>query len=65
VIDPTHNERLAMEAVLPRLGDYVAAIGMQRPLADYRREEVLRLIDVVLTAYFDHLRDEGPDDIPF
>jgi hypothetical protein len=27
VIDPTHNERAAMETVLPVLGEYVASIG--------------------------------------
>ena len=65
VIDPTHNEKAAMEAVLPRLGEYVAAIGMDRPMADYSREEILQLVDVVLTAYFDNLRDLTPDDVPF
>lgn len=65
VIDPTHNELAAMEAVLPQLGDYVAAIGMERPLSAYTRDEVLQLVDVVLTAYFDRLRDLTPDDIPF
>jgi hypothetical protein len=65
VVDPTHNERAAMEAVLPRLGDYVAAIGMERPLSAYTRDEVLQLVDVVLTAYFDSLRELTPDDIPF
>lgn len=65
VIDPTYNEKAAMEAVLPRLGDYVAAIGVDRPLSAYTREEVLRLVDVVLTTYFDSLRELTPDDIPF
>jgi hypothetical protein len=65
VIDPTHNEKAAMEAVLPRLGEYVASIGMDRPLAAYSREEILRMVDVVLTAYFDNLRELTPDDVPF
>ena len=65
VIDPTHNEKAAMEAVLPLLGDYIASIGMNRPLSAYTRDEVLRLVDVVLTAYFDSLRELTPDDIPF
>ncbi len=38
---------------------------MDRPLADYSREEILQLVDVVLTAYFDNLRDLTPDDVPF
>jgi hypothetical protein len=65
VIDPTHNERAAMKAVLPVLGEYVAAFGLERPLAAYSREEILRLVDVVLTAYFDNLRELTPDDVPF
>jgi endogenous inhibitor of DNA gyrase (YacG/DUF329 family) len=65
MIDPTRNEKAAMEAVLPRLGEYVASIGMDRPLSDYSREEVLQLVDVVLTAYFDKLREITPDDVPF
>lgn len=65
MIDPTHNESAAMEAVLPVLGEYVASLGLERPLADYSREEILRLVDVVLTAYFDNIRELTPDDVPF
>ncbi len=65
VIDPTHNEKAAMEAVLPHLGEYVATIGMDRPLSAYSRAEVLQLVDVVLTAYFDNLRELTSDDVPF
>ncbi len=38
---------------------------MDRSLASYTREEVLQLVDVVLTAYFDNLRERTPDDVPF
>ncbi|WP_201345142.1 DUF6511 domain-containing protein [Thiohalobacter sp. COW1] len=65
VIDPTHNEKAAMEAVLPQLGEYVASIGMDKPLSVYSRAEILQLVDVVLTAYFDNLRDLTPEDVPF
>ncbi len=65
VIDPTHNEKAAMEAVLPHLGEYVASIGMDKPLSAYSREEILQMVDVVLTAYFDNLRELTPDDVPF
>lgn len=30
---------------------------MERPLADYRQEEVLMLIEVVVTAYQEHIID--------
>ncbi len=65
VIDPTHNEKVAMEAVLPHLGEYVASLGMDKPLSAYSREEILQMVDVVLTAYFDNLRELTPDDVPF
>ena len=54
MIDPTELERAAMEAALTPLGDYVASIGMERPLAVYSRTEVLTLIEVAVTAYQDH-----------
>ena len=44
-------EVAAMHACLAPLGEYVGSIGMQRPLADYSREEVLTMIDVVVTAF--------------
>ena len=65
MIDPTRNEKSAMDAVLPHLGEYVASVGMDKPLSAYRREEILQMVDVVLTAYFDNLRELTPDDVPF
>ena len=44
-----------MAAALGPLGEYVSSIGMDQPLADYSREEVLTLIEVVVTAFQDHL----------
>ena len=58
VIDPSDLELAAMDSALTPLGDYVASIGMDRPLADYRKEEVLRLIEVVIDAYQAHMLDE-------
>jgi len=58
VIDPSDLELAAMNAALTPLGDYVASIGMNRPLADYRKEEVLRFIEVVIDAYQAHMLDE-------
>lgn len=55
VIDPSDLELDAMRAALAPLGDYVSSIGMERPLADYRREEVLRLVEVVIDAYQAHM----------
>ena len=47
-----------MRACLSPLGEYVGSIGMRRPLADYTRDEVLTLIDVVVTAYQDQMIEE-------
>lgn len=44
-------EAEARERCLAPLGEAVAALGMQRPIADYSRAEVLCLIDTIVTAY--------------
>jgi hypothetical protein len=53
--DPSEMEVAAMRSCLEPLGRYVGAIGMQRTLAEYSREEILSLIEVVVTAYQDHM----------
>ncbi len=58
MIDPSDMELAAMRACLSPLGEYVGSIGMERPLADYTQEEVLTLIDVVVTAYQDQMLEE-------
>ena len=56
MIDLTKNEKEAIESALKPLGEYVAEIGMDRPLSNYTREEVLCLIEVSVTAYFDFMQ---------
>jgi hypothetical protein len=58
VVDPTEMEIAAMHAALAPLGDFVVSVGLDRPLADYRKEEVLRLIEVVVDAYQAHMIEE-------
>lgn len=55
MIDPTKHEKEAMQAALTPMGEYVASIGMSRGLDNYTKEEVLTLIEVVVTAYHDKL----------
>lgn len=55
MIDPSDMEIAAMQSCLTPMGEYVGSIGMQRPLADYTRQEVLTLIDVVVTTYQDRM----------
>ena len=40
MIDLTKNEKEAIESALKPVGEYVAEIGMDRPLSSYSREEV-------------------------
>ncbi len=58
MIDPSDMEIAAMQSCLAPLGEYVGSIDMQRPLADYSRQEVLTLIDVVVSAYQDRMLEE-------
>ena len=58
MIDPSEMEIAAMQACLAPLGEYVAAVGMERPLAEYSRDEALALVDAVVTAYQDYMLAE-------
>jgi Family of unknown function (DUF6511) len=44
-------EALAHERCLAPLGDVIANIGMDRPVSDYQRAEVLAVIAAVVSAY--------------
>ncbi|MBF0097150.1 MAG: hypothetical protein HQM04_10735 [Magnetococcales bacterium] len=63
MVDATKLEQAAMAATLPPLGEYVGSIGMNRPLSEYSREEVMTLVEVVITAYQHYISTH--DDIPF
>lgn len=51
VVDPTEMEKAAMQAALKPLGECVARMGLHRPPAEWSRDEVLRLVEVVIDAY--------------
>ena len=55
MIDPTEMEQAALAACLKPLGDYVAALGLDKPLAAYSKNQVLGLIEVVITTYQDRM----------
>ncbi|MEO5363488.1 MAG: DUF6511 domain-containing protein [Magnetococcus sp. DMHC-8] len=63
--DASALEQAAMAAALPPLGEYVGSIGMHRPLADYSKQEVLGLVEVVITAFQCYMATANDDDIPF
>ena len=56
MIDLTLTEKEAIEYALKPLGEYVTEVGMDKPLSAYKREEVLCLIEVALSAYFDFMQ---------
>jgi hypothetical protein len=55
MIDATVTERAAMAAALHPLGEFVAEVGLEKPLADYTRDQILTLVEVVVDAYHEHL----------
>ena len=55
MIDATVTERAAMAAALHPLGEFVAEVGLEKPLADYTRDQILTLVEVIVDAYHDHL----------
>jgi hypothetical protein len=61
MIDLTKLEKEAIESALIPVGEYVAEIGMNKPLAEYSREEVLCLIEVALSSYFDFMQGKVDD----
>ena len=61
MIDLTKAEKDSIEYALKPLGEYVAEIGISRPLADYSREEVLCLIEVAVTAYQESMQQKEAD----
>ena len=64
MIDASDFERDCMNKALRPLGEYVAEIGTDKAFQDLTREQVLRLIEVVVTAYIDEL-SKGSEEIPF
>ena len=55
MIDATVTERAAMAAALHPLGEFVAEVGLEKPLADYTRDQILTLVEVIVDAYHEHL----------
>ncbi len=56
MIDPTPNERAAMEHGSAMAGEYLDSLG-KSDLAQFSLGEWQTLIEVIITGYCDHLRD--------
>ncbi len=71
MIDPTPYEIAAMRAAIQPMAEYIGAdVGYNKPIQDYSREEILTLIEVIVTAYQDSLQkaahQQWPEiEIPF
>ena len=69
MIDASDFERDCMNKALRPLGEYVAEISTDKAFQDLTREQVLTLIEVVVTAYMDELSKGEPiedfEEIPF
>ena len=61
MVDPTEHEAAAMRAASPVAGEYVDSLG-RTDLASFSEDEWLMLIEVIVTAYTDALRDLANDD---
>ncbi|WP_212111474.1 DUF6511 domain-containing protein [Bartonella queenslandensis] len=64
MISASDFERDCMSKALLPLGEYVAEIGIGKDFKDLTREQVLKLIEVVVAAYMDEL-SKGSEEIPF
>jgi hypothetical protein len=61
MIDPTQNERTAMDHAVAMAGEYIESLG-RTDLMTWSPEEFATLIEVIVTAFTDRLRDLGDDD---
>lgn len=54
-------EAQARERCLGALGEVVAEFGMERPLADYSKLEILRLVQAIVSAFQAAMRQVGEE----
>ena len=59
MVDPTDVEQVCFVKVLTPLGEYVAELGIYKTFDSLKREEVLTLIEVVVTAYLEAISQKG------
>ena len=64
MIDPNQHETNALAAAGVTGGEYVESIG-KTDLASFTEREWSTLVDVIVTAFQDHLRTAYADDPPF
>ncbi len=53
MVDATEVEQAAMRQCLKFFGEAAAEIGFDKPLGSYSKDEALRVVDAIVTAYCD------------
>jgi Family of unknown function (DUF6511) len=61
MIDPTRHERAAMDHAVAMAGEHIESLG-RTDLMTWSPEEFAALIEVIVTAFTDRLRELGHDD---
>jgi hypothetical protein len=61
MIDPTRHERAAMDHAIEMAGEYIESLG-RTDLMAWSPEEFATLVEVIVTAFTDRLRELGDDD---
>lgn len=59
-VDRKQLDKKAKHDALIALGDYVAQIGMAKPLVDYSKEEAQGIVNSILSAYQQSLKNNYP-----
>jgi Family of unknown function (DUF6511) len=61
MIDPTRHERAAMDHAVAMAGEHIESLG-RTDLMMWSPDEFASLIEVIVTAFTDRLRELGDDD---
>jgi hypothetical protein len=66
MIDPTRHERAAMNHAVVMAGEYIESLG-RTDLMTWSPDEFASLIEVIVTAFTDRLRELGDDpaEVPY
>lgn len=62
--DFTDFERAAMTSCLGPLSEFASEIGLQKPLGEYSKEQILTMIEVIINQYQTEMRKGSPE-VPF
>jgi Family of unknown function (DUF6511) len=66
MIDPTGHERAAMDHAVEKAGEHIESLG-RTDLMSWSPDEFATLIEVIVTAFTDRLRELGDDpaEVPY